>query len=141
MQLTREALKEGIDQNIVVYDSDDNNNDKLTLRLVALMRTIARHNYNRVGSYLGKSSTAPLDTIYIGEDVNYAEDVSPPISVSPKNPQGLMAAGLEIIRDRRLNKGGELDTYYFEEEGCCVAFGDVHLLVATGSDYVLLGSC
>jgi len=92
--LDKYVVKDGADQNILVFDGDQKPGDGIfTDRHAALLRTVAR--YNRLGD---------IEAIYVPEE----------IEVEGENGN---ACGMYIIPDKRLNLGGELLKYYLEETG------------------------
>ena len=115
--LTKELLQKAIDRNILVYDGNNTQKDRLTAQLSGLMRDVAILNYNE-----------ELTDLYVATTL-YIPDYE-------------TSAGLKIHRDERLNRGGEFLKYYFDQGGCLYLTGQhENLVVATGPNgAVLLGS-
>jgi len=138
MGLTNRDIEDGYERNILCYDSDAKVGE-LTMRLPALMSTIARRNGNVL-----------LHTLYVGEEPVLDAFVDEDYTT-------LLAYGIEIVVDPRLSIGGEF-TKYFEELGGTIQSKDIHLVIGEGFEvptddgvrlvrsngnrvHILLGSC
>ena len=120
--LNKDKVKLGKYNNILCYDASDKDGI-LNLRLMALMRTVARRQGHRI------------EKMFIGSDVHcdfYDDD-----------EKIQYAAGMEVITDDRLNIGGEFHKAYTEEFNGSYVTGDQHLVIGVGfnPEEVLLGSC
>jgi len=121
------AVVRGYDRNIVVSDSENTEDPpKLTRRLVALMRTVARHNHIPITHIL-----VGTDAFDDGIDYEESKELTGDIPV---------IAGVEIEKRKDLNVGGPIQQFY-EELGGTHAPGCSAIVVAIGqeSNTVLLG--
>lgn len=111
--MLRKYIKQGIDNNIMVFDSDSKENE-LSEHLIVMMIDICIKNYNR-----------RLHTLYI------------PYCVKIDNDSFKTWCGLDIIRDRGLDSFGEF-TEYFRENGGSLYNNHKFIVVGVGDDDTIL---
>jgi hypothetical protein len=90
----KEAIQQGVDDNVVVYDSE-NNTGRLTIRLVLLMRSYA------------KEQDVELACIYVDDDAFPATEGN---EFTP-----VVINGVIIYRCQELNCDGPLQSLYTDE--------------------------